>query len=504
MKNIPTICFDLMFKGERCGSSWARCSVLNDGGKSIECRQVTFDNPSIGLSKSRRQSSYVFNATDKLISADLKDHNGNHVHIDQDTSINFILEQNMMALSAMLLEGLKIQHHETLSALVPETGATIPYEVNCLGQTLQTSLKEAFSIGSDGRISTIQPSACDFVFERCQRRFPRWSLDNNPKPMHYRPPDTIRVQDTTLKISPDGTAHREATFVQPKTLGDMIASGVFIGGTGVYNRHGFTASFDIGYHQLLDDLAGEGIASLRYEKFDPTAISLEEAEGDLGFKELCTHATNALSWLSNKTSSKSQPKIAIGHSLGGLVALKLSAQQNDLDAIVLLSTPGRPLREILQEQQGWFLKESEMSKGAAKESSALSQVFIKALEDDAEWTLETVDARILAFKRKRKLYSTVLNLDPCKLVAQGQCPVIIVQGTTDVQVASEDANKLAKACEEAGRPYHLLLEDGLDHLLKRNTETGLKALRIYKDRRRRIPITLIRKIAKAVKELIPA
>ncbi|MBF0246929.1 MAG: hypothetical protein HQL36_02485 [Alphaproteobacteria bacterium] len=80
-------------------------------------------------------------------------------------------------------------------------------------------------------------------------------------------------------------------------------------------------------------------------------------------------------------------------------------------------------------------------------SSNSTLVSAWSLESGGKWTAETVDARLLPLKRKRKLYGEILDLDPTTLVAQGRCPVLIVQGAADVQVGVKDAKFLTRACQ---------------------------------------------------------
>ncbi|GAB6053011.1 hypothetical protein JCM17960_18310 [Magnetospira thiophila] len=511
---MQTICFPLKHLGRDYGASWARIVRSTDGGRIVECRQVMKEIEAIGLRKSRQQSRYVFNSSGALISAEMRDHNGNQISLEISlgkmrtagrslplaSPISFVLEANTMALSVALLEENWPGKEPVITALIPATGAVLPYRISKQHNDWTSSLGETFHTDGKGTIRSVTVSASDFVFERSNRAFPKWTLDESRSVISYSPPKGICVEDVSLPLRGCKEKPHEATVSRPNPDRRSFAAGVFVGGTGVYTRHGQTASLDFGYHQLLDDLAAEGLSTLRYERFSPQAMDLEEAESNMGFKEICADAGQALNWLSAQAWAKGKSKIMVGHSFGGLVALEQSANRNDLGAIVLLCSPGRPLRTIVDEQRGWFLQHAETSRNARNEMKALNHEFISALKSNQEWTAETVDPRIFPLKRKRKLYSEILDLDPAALAANGRCPVIIVQGTNDVQVSITDAKLLAESCEKSGRPYQIHLEDGLDHLLRRNTETGLKVLKVYRDRRRRIPIRLIRKIAKYIEE----
>jgi len=513
-----TVCFDLCFRGVRLGSSWARMTRGKAGDRTLECRQQTFDQDDLGFVKGRRQSRYVFDRKGHLRSANIVDDQGNRLEYaivgakmivgDQAKTIaepfTWVLEQNQVALNALLLEEANPQRSEEFVALVPETGAIFRLPIDPERRGWRSGLGESYCTDSSGRIAIVRPKASDFLFQAARRRFPNWHLDRIETPVGYRPPKGIRIEDRMIRLGTRDSSKRPATLVFPKRPGETIAAGLFIGGSGVYDRHGFTSAFDLGYHQWLDGLATKGIASLRYEKFDPAALSLDDAEGAQGFASLCAEAGQALGILAALSWTGTLPKILIGHSLGGLVALALSARATQKpDAILLLNAPGRPLRHILTRQQGWFLKQTSAGPATRREAARLGRAFIKALESEESWTPKTVEPQIMALKRKRRLYGDLLDLDPARLVREGHCPIIVIQGTADVQVAPADAQRLAQACADAGRPCHVLMADGLDHLFKRNRETGLRALRAYRDRRRRMPMVLIDAIAIALRQAIP-
>ena len=132
----------------------------------------------------------------------------------------------------------------------------------------------------------------------------------------------------------------------------------------------------------------------------------------------------------------------------------------------------------------------------------MRQALLQALALDEEWSENNVEAKLLPMKHKRKFLKSVIDLDPCDLVGQAQCPLVLVRGTTDVQVLAEDAELLLGAAKKAKRSIKYLEANGLDHLLKHNLKTGRKALAAYRDRRRRIPIAFIRQIAGTVRDVL--
>lgn len=65
--------------------------------------------------------------------------------------------------------------------------------------------------------------------------------------------------------------------------------------------------------------------------------------------------------------------------------------------------------------------------------------------------------------------------DPRVEIAKLECPVLIIQGTTDIQVGVEDAESLAKANQDAT----LQLWEGMNHILKEAEMDRMKNIQTY-------------------------
>lgn len=252
----------------------------------------------------------------------------------------------------------------------------------------------------------------------------------------------------------------------------------------------------------MDDLARRGLASVRYEKFDRKAVNLVQAEERQDFTSLCKGAETWLDWLNAQLWASKLPRIVIGHSLGGLVALAIAARRKDIDAAIILSTPGQSFRQIIMSQREWFSQHLPVSKRSRAELAQLQERLIAALEQNRPWALAELDPQLQPLKRKLRLYKSVLDLDPLSLVAKGKCPLLIVQGGRDVQVNPKDADLLLNAAMAAGRPARLILNSELDHLLKKSNAQGMLAISRYADKRRRIPTSLIHRIARVTQGLL--
>ena len=480
----------------------------NEGAFSIECLQRTYDVPEIGSRVGRARSIHRFSADGMPVGATFEDSDGNRSEIEitsrevrlgdavrsLDGSIDVILDGAAVPITAYLLLMSPFRTRYALNALVAGTGECVPYVLERNGGALKTNFGDTYVLGEDGLIDAVRPRVSEVSVRRIVRRVPRWPSSLGERRYRYIPPSDLKVVDL---VSGEGETEADATVVRLEDVGDIAAAAVFVGGTGMYDRHGIAAHLDLGYHRLLDDFARNGIASLRYERY--SAAVGPDAPSDLD--ALCLGAMARLDQLAAQEWARGKPLVLIGHSLGGIVALKLSENRPDLGAVVLLATPGRTLRKVTDDQFSWLQSHLDLSEESRSEQCGVRRRLVAALESDAEWTAETVPPEVLAAKAQRPLLKSLLDFDPARSVIRGKCPVIIVQGSRDVQVAPSDARLLAAAAQSAGREVRLIEIPELNHFLRRDARDGPAALRDYADRRRRTPIALVRTIAKAISEL---
>nr|ACN18096.1 alpha/beta hydrolase fold protein [uncultured bacterium BLR5] len=89
-----------------------------------------------------------------------------------------------------------------------------------------------------------------------------------------------------------------------------------------------------------------------------------------------------------------------------------------------------------------------------------------------------------------------IHYDPSKEIGKLRIPVLIVQGTTDIQTRLEDANGLANANAAARR----LLIEGMNHVLKNLASEMDKQVSSYSDPTLPVSPDLINSISDFVKQ----
>lgn len=252
---------------------------------------------------------------------------------------------------------------------------------------------------------------------------------------------------------PSTPAALHGTLLTPDSPPRAVA--VIIAGSGPTDRDGNSPRFGITaqpYRLLAQRLAADGIATLRFDKRAiGESAAAGPAEADLRFD---AYAEDARAWAAEAAARTGLPCAwLIGHSEGSLVTLAAVRRPDDhICGVISLSGAGRTAGAVLRQQL------------ATLPEPLHGQAFAALAELEAGRTLADTPPQLAAlFRPSVQAYLiSWLALDPAGLAAAYRGPLLIVQGTTDLQVTVEDARALAAARPDAT----LVLLDGVNHVLK--------------------------------------
>ena len=254
--------------------------------------------------------------------------------------------------------------------------------------------------------------------------------------------------DQTLQTA---TGELSGTLTVPILKGTFPVA-LIIAGSGPTDRNGNNLQMKNNSLLLLaHELAAQGIASIRYDKrgigASKDALISEE---NLRFEN---YAEDAKAWAAQlKADSRFNKLIVIGHSEGSLLGL-LACEQADV--FVSLAGAGRPIDVILKEQLAVQLKGKKKLLRAADEG--LSKLKKGELVEDAPVELFGL------FRPSVQPYMiSWMKYDPAVEISKLKIPVIIIQGTTDLQVQVKDAELLHAASPSS----RYILIEGMNHIFK--------------------------------------
>jgi pimeloyl-ACP methyl ester carboxylesterase len=208
------------------------------------------------------------------------------------------------------------------------------------------------------------------------------------------------------------------------------------------------------YRRLAEALAQRGVTSVRIDKRG--LFGSAAAVPDANAVTLDDYVHDAETWIAAIRARTGAACVwLLGHSEGGLIAL--AAQHADgVCGLVLVATPGRRLADGLKAQM-----RAALANGPLLEKIDRTIDRLAAGERIAAADLPAPVAPLFAPELQGYMAS-VLPRDPARMIADARRPVLILQGTRDLQVGVADAEALHRA---APRATLKLLPD-VNHVLK--------------------------------------
>jgi pimeloyl-ACP methyl ester carboxylesterase len=263
---------------------------------------------------------------------------------------------------------------------------------------------------------------------------------------------TATVNDTITLDTPTGKI--AGTLVVPASS-KPVPLVVIIAGSGPTNRDGnspLLPGANNSLKLLAEGLRDRGIATLRYDKRGiAESVKAGVSEAALRFDMF---ANDAAGWVQKlRPDARFSTVTILGHSEGSLLGM-LATSRGQADAFVSIAGAGRPASVLLREQLG---KQPLPPELLAFSNRALDALVAGRTVDSVPPALATL------FRPSVQPYLiSWLPLDPAALAKALTVPVLITQGTTDIQVSVRDAELLAAAQPKA----KLVIVNGMNHVLK--------------------------------------
>jgi alpha-beta hydrolase superfamily lysophospholipase len=217
---------------------------------------------------------------------------------------------------------------------------------------------------------------------------------------------------------------------------------------------------------LADGLAARGIASLRYDK---RAIGQSVVPGmkeeDLRFTN---YIDDAAGWIRQLRADKRFSTVTVaGHSEGSLIGM-VAARDAGADAYISLEGGGRNAKDIIQEQLAAQLPPDVVSNAR----TLMDKV-------SAGEKVDSVPPFLAALFRPsvQPYLASWFKYTPADEIVKLRVPVMIVQGTHDIQTSMQDAHQLSTAMKSA----RLLEIEGMNHILKSTPAGRAEQVPAYSD-----------------------
>lgn len=241
------------------------------------------------------------------------------------------------------------------------------------------------------------------------------------------------------------------TITMPKNVTGKVPVVLMIAGSGPVDRNGneLPTLNTNSYLLLASALAKNGIATLRYDKRGAGRSITNTKESDMLFEDASDDAIALVKRLHD--DSRFSKIIIAGHSEGSLVGM-LASYDQPVNAFISLAGAGSPIDQIILKQLK--SKPEYIQNGVKAVFDSLKKGKFVAKVDPALYELvrPSVQPYMLSW----------MNHDPAKEIKKLKIPVLIIQGTTDLQVGVTDAENLKKAKSNA----EMVIIPNMNHVLK--------------------------------------
>ncbi|MBQ5896728.1 MAG: alpha/beta hydrolase [Bacteroidaceae bacterium] len=297
---------------------------------------------------------------------------------------------------------------------------------------------------------------------------------------------TYAGEEEIILNTPTGDIHGKLMLPDGGTPCPVV---IIIAGSGPTDMDGNTIIAGMKNNSLLylaQELASKGIASVRYDK---RGIGKSSAAGtkeeDLRFEH---YINDAAAWADKLGSDKRFNKVIIaGHSEGSLIGMVAARESKAVKAYISISGCGSPAYEILEKQlQGQPVQIQEESAAICKE-----------LREGR--TVEQVPFYLASLYRQsvQPYLISWFAYNPAVEIAKLDIPVLILQGDKDIQVGTEEADKLHTALPTSS----LYIIKEMNHVLKQcSTMEQMAQLATYSDPTLPINPELVSHITRFIKE----
>ena len=257
------------------------------------------------------------------------------------------------------------------------------------------------------------------------------------------------IQSYNLSIDTETGKISGTLLIPNKTVPVPIA--LIIAGSGPTDRDGNQPNMkNNSLRYLAESLTKNGIATLRYDKRLIGQSKTSQGESEIRFED---YISDVKKWISTLKQDPGFSKIiVIGHSEGSLIGM-IAARESSADMFISIAGVSKPADQIILEQ----------TKGGLPPN--LYNETIQILDSlRCGKTVSNVNPNLaMLFRPSVQPYMiSWIKYNPSKEIQKLEIPVLIIQGTTDIQVGIDNAHELAASNNHA----ELKIIENMNHVLK--------------------------------------
>ncbi|MEO9076203.1 MAG: alpha/beta fold hydrolase [Gelidibacter sp.] len=273
----------------------------------------------------------------------------------------------------------------------------------------------------------------------------------------------------------------DGSLIVPNSGSEQLA--IIIGGSGPTDRDGNQNFLKTNNLKKLGQLLGyNGIASFRYDKRIVKQIKMNTIDPNIRFDDFVSDAIDVINYF--KTKKEFKNIYIIGHSQGSLIGM-LAAQEH-VNGFISLAGAGQSIDNVVIEQ---------VQKTAPMFTEDTKRVF--AILKSGATTTDYPPALASIFDSSvQEFMMSWMKFDPAVAINSLKIPVLIINGTKDLQVETVEAELLHKANEKS----ELKLIEKMNHVLYIIEGDAQENAKSYNNHNGKISEELVKDIVDFIKE----
>ena len=251
------------------------------------------------------------------------------------------------------------------------------------------------------------------------------------------------------------------TLVNSNELSPFLA--IIIAGSGPTDRDGNNSSMKSNYLKMLaEELNKNGISSFRYDKRGVSkSLGDIKSPNEIQFLDYVNDVKSIINHF--KDTKKYKKIVIIGHSEGSLIGML--ASKSIADGFISIAGAGVDYLTLIQRQLS----------NRAPYIKSMSDPIIEQLKKNK--LVDSVPPMLnnLFGTNLQRFLIDASSFDPAAEISKLLIPILIIQGTNDVQVEVKDAKILHTASSKS----KLKIIQGMNHVFRQASENFILNLQTY-------------------------
>jgi alpha/beta superfamily hydrolase len=273
----------------------------------------------------------------------------------------------------------------------------------------------------------------------------------------------------------------DGTLLNPNDS-DKPNLAIIIAGSGPTNRNG-NQNFlnNNSLKKLAESLTNNGIATFRYDKRIVKQIRQGNVDKNMMFDDFVDDGKDVINYF--KTLNTYNRIYVIGHSQGSLVGM--IAARDLADGFISLAGAGNNIGDVIVEQV------TNMAPQLGEEAQRIVNQLKKG-----KTTKDYPAALASVFNTDvQEFMINWMQYNPTEIISELKMPILLINGTKDLQVSETEAKLLKEANENA----ELVLVENMNHVLFEIEGDDLENSKSYNESFRPISTQLISSITEFIK-----